>query len=173
MALTKDQKEEILQNLVSAFKNQKSVIITDYTGINAEEMRKLREKLHNNNCRYKVVKKTLLSLALNKADQPEIEPEKLEGQIGVAISQEEAVSPAKIIYNFSQEQGNEMILTGIVEGKKTEKSKIIKLAQLPSRQELQTKLVGSINAPLSRLRNNLAGNINRLCMVLRAKTQQA
>jgi len=173
MPLTRDQKDKIVTELSKLLEKKKSAVITDFTGITAEKMAGLRRKLHEANCEYTVIKKTLLDIALEEADQPEIDSTQLEGQIAIAISPDDEVKPAKIIYDFAEENDLDMILNGIVEDEEKGKEQMVKLAQLPSKDQLQAQLVGSLKSPLAGLNNALSGNLRRLCMTLKAKAEKA
>jgi large subunit ribosomal protein L10 len=112
-----------------------------------------------------VAKKTLLGLALKSA-KLEIETKKIPGEIAVIFGYKDEISPAKIVYQFSQEHPNLKILGGVIENKFREAEQIITLAQLPTREELLARLVGSISAPISNFVNVLQGNIKGLIYVL-------
>lgn len=173
MPLTRDQKEKIVTDLSKLLRNKTSAVITDFTGTKAEQMAQLRRKLHEAGCDYSVVKKSLLDISLTEADQPEIDTESLEGQIAIATSPDDEVTPAKIIYEFAKDHNLEMILKGIVGEEEKRKEQMVQLAQLPSKDELQAQLVGSLKSPLVGLENILSANTRKLCMVLRAKAEQA
>lgn len=171
MPLTREQKEEIVSELKEKFENNKSIVITDYTGVTAEELRDLRRRFYEENCDYKVVKKTLLELALKEADTEKVDPAELEGQIAVGISADEVTAP-KLIHEFAEENDYELIIDGILNQEKADKETMLKLAQLPGKEKLQADLVGSLNAPITNLRNVLAGNLNKLTAILRARKEK-
>lgn len=171
MPLTRKQKKEIVSELKEKFDQNKSVVITDYTGVTAEELRELRRQFYEKNCDYQVVKKTLLKLALEEADIEGLNPEELEGQIGIGISEDEVTAP-KLVHKFGQEHNYELIIDGLLNQEKAGKETMEKLAQLPGKQQLQANLVGSLNAPIANLRNTLAGNLNKLTAILKARQEK-
>ena len=165
MPLTKEQKQKIVDDLKEKIERQKAMIFVDFTGLKVKDLSNLRKKLRTADNELKVVKKTLLSSALKERDI-KIDIEKLEGEIAIVFGFKDALSPAKIIYQFSQENLNLKILGGFFEKKFQEAEEIITLAQLPTREELLAKLAGTIFAPVSNLVNVLQGNIKGLIYIL-------
>jgi len=168
MALTKAQKQKILDELKEKIAKQKAMVIFDFTGLKVKDFSNLRKKIKSAGDDIRVAKKTLLGIALKDA-KLKIETKKIPGELAVAFGYSDEISPAKITYQFSQENPNLKILGGFLENKWREAEEIIELAQLPTREELLTRLVGSINAPLSNfvyaLRYNLKGLMYLLSVI--------
>ncbi len=170
MALTKVQKQKIIEGLREKIVKQKIMIFVDFTGLKVKDLSNLRKKLRAENSELRVVKKTLAGIVF-KSLKLDLKPKKMSGQIGIVFGYKDIISPAKIIYQFSQENPNLKILDGFFEEKTRKTEEIIILAQIPSKEELLTKLVGSIKAPILNFVNVLQGNIKGLIYVLaRAKT---
>ena len=165
MALTKVQKQKIVDELKEKIAKQKAMIFVDFTGLKVKDLSGLRKKLKTAGDELKVAKKTLMGVAFKKA-KLEIEPKKLPGEIALVFGYKNELSPAKIVWQFSQENPNLKILGGFLENKFKEAEEIITLAQLPSREELLAELVRSISSPISKLVNVLGGNIKGLIYVL-------
>jgi large subunit ribosomal protein L10 len=113
----------------------------------------------------KVAKKTLLGMTFKKAGL-EIELKKIKGEISVIFGLKDEFSPAKLAYQFSQENQNLKILGGYFEKKVRTAEEITALAQLPSKEELLAKLLGSIKAPVSGFVSVLNGNLRNLVYIL-------
>ncbi len=177
MALTKTQKKKIIEELKEKIGKQKIMIFVDFTGLKVKDLSHLRKKLKAANNELKVAKKTLIGIAFKEA-KIEVEPKKLPGEIALVFGYKEEISPAKIIWQFSQENPNLKILAGFLapyilepRGGWIEAEKVIELAKLPTRKELLGRLVGSISAPISNFVNVLEANIKGLITVLaKAKT---
>ena len=173
MALSRDKKQKILDDLKDKISKQKSMIFVDFTGLKTKDLSNLRRKLKLDDCQLKVAKKTLMGIAFKEA-KLEIEPKKLPGEVALVFGYQDEISPAKIIYQFSQENPNLKILAGFFEGKIRQAEEIIALAQLPSKEELLAKLVANISAPLTNfvrvLETNLKGLITVLANLAKAKT---
>lgn len=164
--LKRSQKEELVKDLTEKIVSSKVAIFSDFTGTTVSGMEQLRSDLRKKGATYKVTKKKLIDLAFKNAG---IEANSLDlpGQIGLAIGQEDEVSAAKILSQFSKKNKNFKILRGVLEKKVISDKEVMALAALPSREELLAKLVGSINAPVSGFVNVLAGNIRGLMTVLK------
>ncbi|MDI6603214.1 MAG: 50S ribosomal protein L10 [Patescibacteria group bacterium] len=165
MALTKTQKQKILEDLEDKIARQKAIIFIDFTGLKVKDLSVLRRKLKMADCELKVAKKTLMRIAFKKA-KIEIEIKKLPGEVALVFGYKEVITPAKIVYQFTEMNPNLKILGGFFENKFRELEEIITLAQLPTREELLVKLVGSIQAPISNFVRILEANIKGLIYVL-------
>lgn len=167
--LTKDQKKNLVKDLTEKIKTAKSVVFADFRGLKVKDLSELKKELRKSNASFKVAKKTLMKIAFKDAGI-NFDPEKLEGQIAVSLSDDE-VSAAKTINMFSRKNENIKIVGGFVGKKEMSIEEIITLAKLPSREELLAKLVGTINAPVSGFVNVLAGNLRGLVQVLKAVSE--
>lgn len=168
--LTKDQKKQLVKDLAEKIKTAKSVVFADFRGLKVKDLSELKKELRKSNASFKVTKKTLMKIAFKDAGI-NFDPEKLEGQIAVSLSDDE-VSAAKTINIFSKKNENIKIVGGFVGEKKMSIEEMIALAKLPSREELLAKLVGTLNAPVSRFVNVLAGNLRGLVQVLKAVAER-
>jgi len=165
MVLTRQQKQKILDDLKEKIERQKAMIFIDFTGLKVKDLSALRKKLKETDNELKIAKKTLINLVL-KEKRIEIEIKKLLGEVAIVFGYKEEITPAKIIWQFSQENPNLKILGGILENRFREAEKIIELAKLPTREELLTRLVRGISTPISNFINVLQGNIKGLINVL-------
>lgn len=165
MALTKEQKNNILESLKNNIDKQKSIIFVDVAGLKANDLYNLRRELKEAGCSIMVAKKTLMSIAF-KESNIEFEKDKFKGELALVFGFSDEVVPAKTTYNFSKGNNNLKILGGILENKLKDLSDIIVLAKIPSRNELLTRVVMSLKAPTSGLVNVLSGNMRDLVYVL-------
>ncbi len=167
MAQTKEQKKAIIRDLAEKLKQSKAVVFSDYKGFEVKDMMALRRELKKEGVDFKVAKKTLMNLALKEAGL-EIDMQKLEGQISMAISSQDEVAAAKIIAKVAKINENIKMVGGILGTKELSAEEVKALALIPSKQELLAKLVGTLNAPVSGFVNVLAGNLRGLVTVLGA-----
>ena len=166
MAKTKEQKKKIIEDLEEKINRQKTMILVDFTGLKVKDFFDLRKRLKSANSQMKVIKKTLLNLVLKDFNSDFSQKlETFKNQIAIIFGFEDEISPAKILYQFSLENPNLKILAGYFDKKFREKEEMITLAQLPSREELLAKLVGSISAPTSNFVNFLEANIKGLIYI--------
>ena len=148
------QKEEQVSKLAEKLKEAKVILLTDYRGINVEDVTKLRAELRGVNSEYKVIKNNIIKRALDANGENGLD-DLLEGPTALIIGTEDYLEPSKIIYNFSKNNDFYKIKGGIIDGKVMTAEEIITLAKLPSRQELMAKLAGA-----------LLGNITKLAVAL-------
>lgn len=165
MALTREEKKEIIDSLKREISRQKIMIFLNFKGLKVNEFFSLRKKLKKADSHLMVAKKTLLNLVL-KEKGLKVDKEQLEGELALALGYGDAISTAKTVWQFSQYNKNLKILGGFFEDKFREGKEIETLAQIPSREVLLVRLVGSISAPISNLLNVLERNIRGLIYVL-------
>lgn len=170
--LTKDQKKKIVKDLSEKIKDSKVLIFSDFSGTTVVKMKALRDELRTSGSSYKVTKKKLIQKALKEAGI-EVDVYGLEGQIGIAVGQNDEVAAAKVLSKFAKANKNFKILRGVLEKKEISDKEVLYLAALPSREELLAKLVGSINTPVSGFVNVLAGNLRNFVGVLKAISEKS
>lgn len=170
MALNKSQKKEIVADVTGRIKDSKSIIFADYRGLKVNDMQSLRKKLKEKDIYFKVIKTTLLDKAF-EACGVVINDEILARPLVCAFSNSE-VDPAKILYEFSQENEKIELLGGVMDKKFITVDEVTSLAKLPSREILYAQIVGSIKAPISGLITVLKGNLVGLVSVLKQYQKQ-
>jgi len=163
--VARPEKEAVVKELTDKFSSAKSLVITDYLGLNVAEMTELRSKLREAGVEFKVVKNTLATIAANDVEMEEM-TEYFSGPTAIAFGEDDAVSPAKILVEFAKDHDVLEIKAGLLNGEIISKDKVESLAEIPSREELLAKAFASMKAPLSGLVNVLQGNIRGLVQVL-------
>ena len=155
MTITRQEKEQIVNELTEAFKNSKGVVFTNYKGLTVDEFEDLRARMREIGGQVKVAKLTLVKRALKDAGL-NIE---LDSSVptAVAYSREDEVMPAKIAAKFASDTKKLEIISGILEGKLLSAAEIGNLAKLPGKQELRGQLVSVIAGPMRGLVGVFAG----------------
>ncbi|MFA4845415.1 MAG: 50S ribosomal protein L10 [Patescibacteria group bacterium] len=165
MPKTRAQKEEILTELSDKLSRIKSAVFTSVSGYTMDDANALRQKGREQGVEIVVAKKTLLTRALLKNGFAV--PEKdLAGSILTTLGYQDEIAPSKLMATFVKDRETMKVIGGLLEGKFVGPDAIVQLASLPSRKELLSKLVGSLNAPVSGFVNVLAGNLRGLVQVL-------
>ncbi len=149
-----NQKKEEVSALAAKMKEAKLVLLTDYRGINVEDVTNLRTQLRNTNAEYKVIKNNITRRALAECGIEGLE-DQLVGPTAVILSDEDYLEPTKAIYKFSKDNDFYKIKGGVIEGKVMTAEEIITLAKLPSKETLLSMLAGA-----------LLGNISKLAVAL-------
>lgn len=151
MALTKDQKAKQIDSIKDKLKDQKSMVFIDFAKVSSKDMFDLRKLLKEAGCNLKIVKKTLARIAFGRSKISfwnKIKPA-IPGQLALVFGFEDEIAPARISYKFSKTSESLKILGGIWENKFIEKDKVLELGQIPPRNELLGRLVGSIASPMA------------------------
>jgi large subunit ribosomal protein L10 len=158
--------QQSVKNLTEKFKSMKGMILTEYHGLTVEKISELRAKLRSLNSEYTVVKNTLSEIALKEAG---IEAgDNFNGPVALVIENGDIVSPAKVVMDFAKDNDKLKVKAGFMEGKFVSADIIKQLSSLPSREVLISKMLGSMNAPITGFVNVLAANIRGLVTVLDA-----
>jgi large subunit ribosomal protein L10 len=170
MALTREKKQKIIEELEEKLRRQKSFIFIDFTGLKVKDFSDLRKKIKNEKGEVKVAKKTLLDLALKKSGF-EINVKDLRGEIAVVFSFLDDVSLLKTLFQFSQNNPNLKILAGFFEKRFLGGEEIVNLAKLPGKRELLGKLVTIISSPLANFIYSLKFNLKGLVNILSTRAK--
>ena len=159
----------VVNEMKEKLQSAQGAVLVGFTGLSVADVTKLRRKFREGNVEYKVIKNTLTRIAANEVGYEGLS-EFLEGPTALAYSTEDAVAPAKILKEFIKETRTEALTVkvGICDGQVIDAAGVEALANLPSREELLAKLVGSMQAPISGLVNVLQGNIRNMVYVLDA-----
>ena len=144
-----NQKKEEVTKLANKIKEAKLVLLTDYRGINVENVTELRAELRKVGGEYTVIKNNITRRALAEAGIEGLD-EQLVGPTAVIMSNEEYLEPTKAIYNFTKNNDYYKIKGGVIEGKVMTAEEIITLAKLPSREDLLSMLAGALLANISK-----------------------
>ena len=151
-------KQPIVAEISEAIKDAQSVVLVDYRGLTVEQDTNLRKQLREAGVTYKVYKNTMMNFAFKGTDFEGLAPY-LEGPSAVAISTTDATAPARILAKFAKEAKALEIKAGVVEGLVYDAAGMQSIAQIPSREELISKLLGSLQSPITnfaRVMNQLA-----------------
>ena len=142
-----EQKQAIVAELAEKIKGSVSGVLVDYKGITVEDDTKLRANLRKEGVEYSVIKNTLISKAF---DQVGFENSKsvLNGMTAIALSKDDAVAPAKILAEYAKDHQNFVLKAGFVDGKELDAAGVKALSEIPSKEVLLGKLLGSMQSSL-------------------------
>ena len=151
-------KQPIVAEISEAIKDAQSVVLVDYRGLTVEQDTALRKQLREAGVTYKVYKNTMMNFAFKGTDFEALAPY-LEGPSAIAISTTDATAPARILAKFAKDAKKLEIKAGVVEGNVYDATGMQAISQIPSRDELISKLLGSLQSPITnfaRVMNQLA-----------------
>lgn len=141
-------KKPIVDEIIENLKDAKAAVVADYRGLTVEQDTALRKQLREAGVVYKVYKNTLIKRAIEGTEFEALASE-LEGPTAIAISKEDATAPARILFNFAKDADKLELKSGVVEGTYYDKKAIAVIATIPSRDELISKFLGSIQSPVT------------------------
>ncbi len=169
MPITRAQKEAQVATLVAQFGKLEAAVLTDYHGLSVEELQDLRAKLREQGMDYQVAKNSLFKRAVEQAG---FKIQTLKGPTGVAFGYDDPVKTAKVVNQFTKDHQALEIIGGIVDREIVDVSVVTRLANMPSREELLGRLVGSLSGPTHNLAVALSGVSRNLVYALRAVQEQ-
>ena len=143
-----DAKKLAVAEIKERFESAKSAVLVDYRGLSVGEVTELRSKFRQAGVEYKVYKNNLVKIAIK--DTPfEALSQDLTGPNAIAFGINDAVIPAKIIKDFAKGHKNLELKAGVVEGSYCNLEQMIQIADLPSKEVLIGRFLGSVKAPVS------------------------
>ena len=149
--------QPVVQAIVNDIEGAQSIVLVDYRGLTVAEDTALRKQLREAGVVYKVCKNTMMKRAFEGTDFAQLD-EYLDGPNAIAISKDDATAPARILCKFAKNAKALELKAGVVEGTLYDVDALNELAKIPSREELLSKLLGSLQSPIT----NLARVLNQI-----------
>lgn len=141
-------KQTVVQSIVEDITGASSVMIVNYRGITVEQDTELRKQLREAGVIYKVCKNTMMKRAFEGTDFAQLD-DVLEGPNAIAISKDDATAPARIICKFAKDAKVLEVKGAVVEGTLYDEAACVALSQIPSREVLLGRLLGSMQSPIT------------------------
>ena len=142
-----EQKQAIVADLAEKIKNSPAGVVVNYQGITVEDDTKMRKALREAGVNYMVMKNSLTGRACDEVGMGEMK-QYLTGMTAIAIATDNAVAPAKVLKEYAEKIESFQILAGYLDGKVVDVEVVKQLADIPSKEVLIAKLLGSIKSPL-------------------------
>lgn len=149
-----EKKKAIVAELSERLKNSQAGVLADYRGLSVAQDTELRGKLREAGVSYTVVKNNLTRFAVKEAGLDELESV-LEGPTALATSENDVVTPAKILVDFAKDNDALEIKAGFVDGKVISLDEVKTYASIPSKEVLIARILGSLQSPISALARTL------------------
>lgn len=141
-------KAPVVEEISEAIKDAASVVLVDYRGLTVAQDTELRKQLREAGVNYKVYKNKMMERAFKGTDCEQLN-EYLNGPSAIVISKDDATAPARVIANFAKKAPKLELKGGIVEGQAYDAAGLATIATIPSRDELISKLLGSMQSPIT------------------------
>ncbi len=174
MALSKDKKQAVVDELMSMLGDAKIAVIAEYTGLTVKEMQELRRQATEQATSVRVAKNRLARIAFSNTEGfKDADLSDISGQMVYAMSSEDEVAPAQVLAAFAKKHPNLKLVTAVDStGQVMDEAQVTHLASLPSKDQLRGQLVGTIAAPITGLLTVMTGNVRGLVNVLNAQKEQ-
>jgi len=172
LALSKDSKKEILQDLIVKLKESKGVVLTGYQGMNVFQISSLRNELKEKKVEFKVVKNTLMEKASEELNIKDLTKD-LIGCTAIAFSSDDGVAPARFLKEYYKKNKIDLkIKSGLIDGRVFSAEKIMEIASLPSKDVLIAQMINGVKSPLYSLVFILQGPLRGLIYTLESVKKQ-
>ena len=155
-----EQKQQIVESLAAKIRDAKSGVLVKYEGITVADDTALRATLRKAGVEYTVMKNTLTGKACEIAGYGDMK-QYLSGMTAIAIGTDDPIAPAKIMKTFADKLDRFEIKAGFVDGGILDKAGVEALAEIPSKEVLIAKMMGSLMSPLYGLAYVLQAKIDK------------
>ncbi len=162
---------EMLASIKADIEGAGAMWVVDYRGLTVKQIQELRRAVRDADASMKVYKNTLMHLALEETESPNLD-EVLAGPSAFVFTGEDPVASAKVLRDFAKANENLEIKGGMMDGEYLDKAKVEAVASLPSREELIAKLLGTISNPLVQIVRVLNGPMESFARVVKAIEDQ-
>lgn len=171
MSRNKESKKQIVSEVKEDLSKASCVIVTDYRGLNVEQITQLRRALHAEKVKFMVVKNTLATIAAREAGVEDLKTY-LEGPTAIAFGYDDPTVPARVMIKFAKEFDKLELKGGMMQGRLMDLKQIKALADLPSREVLLGQVAGAFAAPMTGFAGALQGVLRKFVYALNAVREQ-
>ena len=165
--LSRESKQEIINQINEKFKSNPSIFVLDYKGLSVKELEKIRRELKSVSSEIKIVKNTLLLKASEDTEADQLS-ELFVGSTAIAFCTDDSSAAAKLFVKSAKEYEQFSIKGGLLEGKKLDVSEIEQISKLPSRIELIAQFASLLSSPMSGFLYSLQNMQSKLLYALNA-----
>lgn len=159
---------KLVEELKERLSRSKSVTFVDYLGLTADQVNELRQQIKNSNAETLVAKNTLLKIAIEENRDTALKEavNDLRGPTMVIFSYGDPISPIKTIFDFGAKLELPRVKSAVIDGKYTSENDVLVIKDIPSKEELYAKVVGSLNSPISGFVLSLNGIKNKFVFAI-------
>jgi large subunit ribosomal protein L10 len=171
MALSKQQKNDVVSEVAELLSSSKMTVVAAYPGTTVKAIQQLRRDAHDNGTTVRVVKNRLVIKALQQSDTLKgVDTSELKGQLLYAFNSEDEVAPASSLHTFAKQNPSIKFVGAITaEGKFISADEVTALAKLPGKNEMIASVIATLNSPVNDVLSGLSGNLHALLDGVEAK----
>lgn len=171
MALTKDQKNQVVSDVAELIASSKMTVVAAYKGTTVKAIQQLRREARENGTQLRVVKNRLVIKAVQQNDNlKDADTSALVGQLLYAFNSEDEVAPAQVLANFAKKNPTiEFVGAFTAQGTFIGAEEVTALATLPSKEQLIAQVIATLQSPVNDVTNALSGNLHALLDGVEAK----
>ena len=155
-----------VKSLTEKLDKANAIYFTDYLGLDVVSITKLRKEFVSNDVEFTIAKNTLIKLAAKDVGIDGLD-EFLSGPTAIALSYNDPTGPAKVIKSFLKDFDKPSVKGMILDGQIFQAEEFEKIANLPTREQLLSQLVGMLNSPMSKLSSTLGSPLSGLLGTLK------
>ena len=141
-------KKPVVEEISEKTKDAQAVVLVDHRGLTVAQDTELRKKLREEGVTYKVYKNTMMNFAFKGTDFEQL-GDLLNGPSAMAVSTTDPAAPARVLYDFAKQAKALEIKGGVIEGKFYDAAAMTEIAEIPSKDVLLSKLLGSMQSPIT------------------------
>jgi large subunit ribosomal protein L10 len=171
MSKTRSQKEELLKKYKDLIENRSGYLLVNSDKIDTATVTNLKIQLKDAGANISVLKNSIFKVALQDSKEP-LEIQDFDGPTAIITFEQDPTQPAKLVKKVQKETELLEAKGGVFEGEFLTAERVMQLAEIPSREELLSKLVGTMNAPLTGFMNAITGNVRGFTMVLKGISEK-
>lgn len=171
MALSKNQKNDVVGEVAELLSSSKMTVVAKYQGTTVKALQQLRRDARDNGTKVKVVKNRLVIKAVQQSDTlKSADMSQLQGMLLYAFNSEDEVAPARVLADFAKTYPTLEFVGAITpEGVFASAEEVQALAALPGKNELIAQVIATLNSPVNDVMNGLSGNLHALLDGIEAK----
>lgn len=166
MSKSRTQKEELLEKYKELIKTKSGYLLVNSDKIDTSTVTKLKIDLKDVGANYTVVKNSIFKVALQDSNQP-LQIQEFDGPTALITFEQDPTEPAKLVKKIQKNMELLEPRSGVFEGEFLTAQRVMQLADIPSREVLLSRIVGTMNAPLTGFMNAITGNVRGLTMILK------
>ena len=171
MSKSRTQKEELLKKYTDLIESKSGYLLVNSDKIDTSTVTKLKIELKDVGANFTVVKNSIFKVALQDSNQP-LQVQEFDGPTALITFEQDPTAPAKLVKKIQKDMELLSPRSGVYEGEFLTAERVMQLADIPSKEVLLSRLVGTMNAPLTGFMNAITGNVRGLTMVLKGISEK-